>query len=280
MSLHFDLNIPTPIGLSEDKRKEILNTLGGLGYGAMAWNHVCHTSIPKEPCFITKVKSSPIKQYTRLTLCLKDPQQNYGINSGGTDKLVSSYDILAIQPESEKMFITACTSLDIDIISLPITSRLPFPLKSGYIKAALNRGVSFELCYAPLIEDSNSRRHSISNARTLLRLGGIGGSVKSCSKGKVFLSSGTTNPWFLRPPMDVKNLSKILGVPTALLPCILSKNPMYTFMHAATRKHSFRASISIVGDDVINANSNDDHHHHASKKAKTTDMESDFISFK
>ena len=51
-------------------------------------------------------------------------------------------------------------------------------------------------------------------------------------------------------------------------------------MHAATRKHSFRASISIINDDDDNHNDHHDNNSTPNKKLKATDMESDFISFK
>lgn len=43
------------------------------------------------------------------------------------------------------VLLQACTSLDVDMISLDLAKRLPFKLKPGPLQAALKRGVFFEV---------------------------------------------------------------------------------------------------------------------------------------
>lgn len=56
-----------------------------------------------------------------------------------------SYDLLAVQPQSERAFALACTSLDVDVISTDLSKRLPFRFKPALVKSALARGVHFEV---------------------------------------------------------------------------------------------------------------------------------------
>jgi ribonuclease P/MRP protein subunit RPP1 len=63
----------------------------------------------------------------------------------------------------------ACSSLDVEIISLELWQRLPFKLKPAVLKAALSRGVFFEVCYAPALREPSARRHLFANAQALVR---------------------------------------------------------------------------------------------------------------
>lgn len=186
---------------------------------------------------------------------MDNPQHNLGINA--SNEVIRSYDLIAIQPENEKMFQVACTSLECDIISLDMTARLPFPIRPGFVTVALQRGVVFELCYGPMIEDPNFRRHTIGNALTLVR----------ATKGKnIILSSAGKAPWQIRAPVDVINLAGLLGIPSHLRQQCIASTAGFCFSHAATRKHTYRGAAMIVPDEGRLA-------------AQTTDMLEDFISF-
>lgn len=199
--------------------------------------------------------------YTRLTLVLADPQQNYGINSG--NEVVRSYDILAVQPETEKMFISACTNLDIDVISLDLSVRLPFAIRAGYLRAALARGVSFEIAYGPLVADATARRNAIGNARMLLRL--------ALGKRGLIVSGAAEAPWQLRAPTDVMNLGALLGMPAHMRKHCLTSIPEATFMHAASRKHTFRSAVLVEPSGQGGT---------VAERSLGTDMLEDFIELK
>ncbi len=56
-----------------------------------------------------------------------------------------------------------------DIIALELWQRLPFKLKPALVKAALARGVFFEICYAPALREPSARRNLFANAQALVR---------------------------------------------------------------------------------------------------------------
>lgn len=64
---------------------------------------------------------------------------------------VASYDLLAVQPTTEKLFQAACSTFEVDIISLDMGSRLPFFLKGPMVNVALQRGIFFEISYGAAI---------------------------------------------------------------------------------------------------------------------------------
>jgi RNase P/RNase MRP subunit p30 len=143
--------------------------------------------------------------YSRITLVLEDASQNFGLSvSSSTSSFLNEYDLIAVQPMTEKLLQTACSNLDVDIISLDMSSRLPFYLKYTTIRQAIDRGILFEISYAPVIRDTaNSRRNLISNAMNLVRI----------TRGKhILLSSGALHAMELRGPYDVMNLASIFGL--------------------------------------------------------------------
>lgn len=116
------------------------------------------------------------------------------------------HDILALRPTSERALAQCCTTLDVDVISLDLSQRLPVRrapmprspverrcvmrtaqetpapqhrLRPQLVKAAVQRGVVFEICYAPLIGDVSSRRQLLSNAISLVRACGALARVRS-----------------------------------------------------------------------------------------------------
>lgn len=259
----YDLNIPYDSTSKEDLIQR-LNALSKLGYHAAALNHQVEGKLPKATCSFRDFKAhhlteSPLRIYTRLTLVLSDPQQNYGINSG--NEVIRSYDILAVQPETEKMFISACTNLEIDIISLDLSVRLPFAVKAGYLRQALSRGIAFEILYGPIVADATSRRNAIGNARLLTRL--------VLGKKGFLVTSGGTNVWQLRSPLDVMNLMGLLGIPSHLRKDCLRKIPEAVFMHAASRRHAYRSAVMITEEPVSERKEK--------KVNDETDMLGDFI---
>lgn len=161
------------------------------------------------------------------------------------------------------MFISACTNLDIDLISLDLSVRLPFPIRAGYLRAALARGISFEITYGPFVADATARRNAIGNARMLLRL--------ALSKRGLVISGAAEAPWQLRAPADVMSLGALLGMPAHMRKHCLTSIPEATFMHAASRKHTFRSAVLIERSDQRGT---------ATEQSLGTDMLEDFIELK
>ncbi|RKP01678.1 hypothetical protein CXG81DRAFT_6830, partial [Caulochytrium protostelioides] len=118
---------------------------------------------------------------------------------------LAPYDLVAVQPQTEAAFQFACQQLDVDLITLDLSQRLPFYLKAPTLNAAVVRGVAFEITYAPALRDLAARRHFIHQARSLLRL----------THGRhVVLSSAALTALECRAPVDVANLARVLfGLP-------------------------------------------------------------------
>lgn len=104
-----------------------------------------------------------LEQLSRLTVVAEDgPQAQLACTF---EAVTSTYDILAIQPQSEKTLALACTSLPVDIISLDLTKRLAYRFKPSTIAAAMARGVYFEV--SPIDAASRDFRWASQSAHCL-----------------------------------------------------------------------------------------------------------------
>ena len=56
--------------------------------------------------------------------------------------------MIAVQPSTEKLFQSACSNQDIDLISLDMSSRLPFYIKGPPVALAMSKGIFFEITYS------------------------------------------------------------------------------------------------------------------------------------
>ncbi|KAL6067845.1 RNA-binding RNA processing protein rpp1 [Balamuthia mandrillaris] len=172
-----------------------------------------------------KATNATVRQYRRLTLITDDSTKPSDLSVH--NPILAKYDIIAVQPSSDKLFQQACASLDVDIITLDLTSRLPFKLKMQIASQALARGIFFELSYATALRNPSSRRYFISNALALVR----------ATKGKgLILSSEAYDAMELRSPYDVMNLTSMFGLDLAKGKAAISISPDATILHGETRK--------------------------------------------
>jgi ribonuclease P/MRP protein subunit RPP1 len=104
--------------------------------------------------------------YYRLSLTLEDVAK---VPSNLTSNLASEYDLISITPQSEKAFTLCCQTLEIDVISIDMSSKLDYYFRAPNIKSAISRGIMFEICYAGAFRDTTCRRNLLANATNLVR---------------------------------------------------------------------------------------------------------------
>ncbi|TYJ33449.1 hypothetical protein E1A91_A05G104600v1 [Gossypium mustelinum] len=266
----FDLNIPytdsTPLSkanstVAKSTRIKIVIKAMELGYTGIAYNRTIRgvmsdrdrCSIPLlglsslldvAPFLSSSVnfhrdllgvpRSPPFRQYTRLTVCIDTASQSQALNSG--NPILKTYDIVAVRPLNQNAFDHACEKAEVDIISIDFSDKLPFRLKLPMVKAAIKRGIYFEITYSDLIVDVHQRRQIISNAKLLL----------DWTQGKnVILSSAAPSVCEVRGPNDVANLASLLGLSMERAKAAISKNCRSLLTNALRRKHFFKEVIRV-----------------------------------
>ena len=76
--------------------------------------------------------------------------------------LRSRYQLVALRTNNEATFEAACRSVDVDIISMDCSKRLPFRLDRSVVQDAMKRGVLFEICYGAGTRGNKNNNQTIS----------------------------------------------------------------------------------------------------------------------
>ncbi|CAJ1081296.1 ribonuclease P protein subunit p30 isoform X3 [Xyrichtys novacula] len=175
MSVFMDLNLS--FCADKSRLRSLIETAAHLGFSTVAVNYTFEPTAKKKqeipaPMPITDLmdqlpvvqgRSRPIRVLNRLTVVMSDSS-----HFRPTAPEYRRFDLLAVQPTSEKLFHVACMTLDIDIICITVTEKLPFFFKRAPINGAVERGVMFEVSYAAAIRDATMRRYTIANATSLM----------------------------------------------------------------------------------------------------------------
>ncbi|PHT45192.1 hypothetical protein CQW23_14350 [Capsicum baccatum] len=178
--------------------------------------------------------SEPFRQYTRLTVFVDNASQVSALNSG--NPILKSYDIVAVRPLNQLAFEQACQVSEVDIITIDLSEKLPFRLKQSMVKAAIQRGVYFEITYSSLILDAQMRRETISNAKLLV----------DWTRGKnLLICSAAPSVTELRGPYDVANLASLLGLQLECAKAALSKNCRTVITNALRKKCYHKEAIKV-----------------------------------
>ncbi|KAG5238159.1 hypothetical protein OIU77_028200 [Salix suchowensis] len=187
-------------------------------------------------------RSSPFRQYTRLTVSADTPSQAQVLNSG--NPVLKTYDFVAVKPLSQTAFDHACLKAEVDIIAIDFSEKLPFRLKLPMVKAAIERGVYFEITYSDLIADIQVRRQMIPSVKLLV----------DWTRGKnIILTSAACSVNDFRGPYDVANLSSLVGLSMERAKTAISKNCRNLIANALRKKHFYKEAIRIepISSDEI-----------------------------
>ncbi|CUM67827.1 uncharacterized protein PRCAT00005534001 [Priceomyces carsonii] len=279
----FDLNVPWPVNnyTSKPSSQQIITlkntivTLYVLGYTHIAINFCLSESVKvpaKDPSQINPIQIAQLekdlkeyeylKLFTRITMTISDPSQCQGLS-----KLQNYFDIISIQPLTEKALQIASSNLDIDLISFNLSSRLPFFLKHKTVGSALEKGIKFEICYSNLISgpagytvQGPNENMTLSTTAALARKNFFNNVLQliraSRSRGLV-VSSGATGPLQTRNPDDILNLLKTLGLDHSRAKFCLTGNAERVLISGRLRIKSYKQTIQIddtnvKGDVLIN----------------------------
>ncbi|KAI9806643.1 MAG: hypothetical protein M1825_006100 [Sarcosagium campestre] len=235
--MYYDLNIPW--AADDAQLPSTLAFLDELGYNVIALNHTLSGKLPSDlsnpiPSPLHAATPSNLRILRRCTLVFSDLSQNHRLST-----LSSNYDFLAIRPTNEKCLQQACQSVECALISLDLTVRHPYYFKHSLLRSAINRGVRFELCYAPGITtiDPVARRNLISNATQLIR----------ATRGRgIVVSSEAASAVGVRAPVDVVNLATVWGLGSERAREALDKEPRTVVVTAKIQRTSWRGVVDVV----------------------------------
>ncbi|ODV86095.1 hypothetical protein CANARDRAFT_188386, partial [[Candida] arabinofermentans NRRL YB-2248] len=257
-----DLNVPwpvsdyTPITTKQlNSLKLTLATLEELGYTHIAINFKINQSL-KIPNLINEINpinlndfkefNQRLKIFTRITIIISDPSQCQNIS-----KFQQVFDILSIEPITEKALLLSISNFEIDLISLDLSLKLPCYLKPKTICSGIEKGLFFEIKYGDLLNTNTSNRSlTISNIKQLIRASRSRGLI--CSSG---CSSISTMTHLLRSFNDVVNLLILIGLDNNRSSQTMKDWSLKVLINGRLRIKSYKQVIVISGDGNLIDNS-------------------------
>lgn len=286
---HCDLMVPLPkaaggVSSLECKLlvKEIRNRLSSTGFTHMALTHIIYgqpkpedravAAIPgylwtpslelestdkkrKKPKLNPRDKKA-IRILRRLHAVLENQSDmGFYLSNGSQDDLLNEYDLVSICPMNDATFQSTCKSATMaDIITLDYTTRglrLPYRIRSVDIKAAIERGATFEIPIAQALINLKQRKALVHACQEL---------QNNCLglKPRIILSSGDRTldgadigALALRMPGDISNLCKtILRFDDTTASHALSVNALQALNRARGRRFGQRGivrTVSMIG---------------------------------
>ncbi|KAF8763495.1 Ribonuclease P protein subunit p30 like protein [Argiope bruennichi] len=240
-----DLNIAVDVYADQqDLIKHVLDRAVEFGFETVALNTIVDSSklsgknisIPEPKLIDFKAEGAKhFRVLNRITAVIEESiHSHHFLKSPITKK----YDIVALQPVGEKMLQHVCSLTDFDIISLNLTESLGYNLKRTTVGLATDKGICFEITYAPCLRDQTSRRMVISNAQLLVDV----------LKGRhIFISSGACKPLELRSVLDVINLGLLFGFQKNTAESAVRKLGKLVLKHAHTRNETGCGYVSLTG---------------------------------
>ena len=103
---------------------------------------------------------------SRCTIAFGDPSALQHV-LGVFKSELAKFDVLALEPTSERAFASACASKHADIVSVRAGGKLGYRFAASDVRAALKNKIWFELCYGEALRDSTSRMWFFANAGAL-----------------------------------------------------------------------------------------------------------------
>lgn len=269
-----DLNIVYPVSdfnesIEPQQLKELKKVLDlsiQLGYTHVALNFCPETTtsnsnkkrLPNDLNLINPINidrdfsefKDKLKIFTRITVKIDDPSQCQNIA-----KFQTIFDIVAVEPKTEKSFQSAISNLDIDIISFDLQDRLPCYMKHKPLGAAIDKGIYFEIKYTDLLTNSN-RAQVISNIKQIIRA--------SRNRGMILSSGVRLNKMFqLRNLVNVTPILKMLGVDSNRCSKMFKDWSLKVLLNGRLRIKSYKQTIAIADNDLIDNSLEDKNWEHS-----------------
>ena len=290
---YYDLNVPFAEDLTETTKK--VERLIKFGYHVIALNKLYvptnkrkrggkklvdgdngelnfdHKGVAEKISSMLTEKPMDFKILTRITVIVDNPDQVRCFQQ----EYIRSFDIIAIRPTNDKMFLQACMQMEhIDVISLDTDYKIPFKIKYSMVGAAIERGVFIELSYASAIRSSSLRRNVLANAVNL---------VKYCQGKGIILTSNGEHFMEIRAPKDVINLASMFGMKGSQANDTVCNSCRGVVLHAYARSQTAKSVITmrkvgapasdmekIVKEEISKEKDDNDYSEHVlvAKKAK------------
>eukprot|EP00667_Euglena_gracilis_P015472 EG_transcript_16101 len=232
--MFYDLNVPTH-GTAAGQRQALAAMAERLGYTGIAWNYVHQSGPPPPPQqSIPLCKVPHLQQLRRITFIPRDAQS---LDDMMRSSNVEQYDMVAVVVSETGLFHKCIGHDAVDVLSIDWSrisdaegSRWPF-------SEAMKKGISFELTYNPALHDPHTRA-AFSQAGQRL--------TAWTRRRHVVLSSGATDAFQLRAPLDVAAMAVLFGVDFSTARHFVGSSAAVAVRRAAARHFTIPHHVQVI----------------------------------
>lgn len=173
--------------------------------------------------------------YSRLNVIVHDNQSLHYLKRAEVQQY---YDVISLQPPTRDilLYLLNSTTIQHELLVLDPSDPELLPFPSKLMRAAADRGVSFELIYSNALRDPFERRNLLAFGRSLAT------SIFKRGQAIVF-SSNATNPLQIRSPHDMMEIGQLFGYNEEISKKMVSANPMDVLARSFSRKNTVQGTV-------------------------------------
>ncbi|UJR36952.1 hypothetical protein I4U23_029661 [Adineta vaga] len=173
--------------------------------------------------------------YSRLNVIVHDNQSLHYLKRAEVQQY---FDIISLQPASRDilLYLLNSTTIQHELLVLDPSDPELLPFPSKLMRAAAERGITFELIYSNALRDSFERRNLLAFGRLL--------AMNIFKRGQsIVLSSNAMNSLQIRSPHDLMEIVQLFGFNEEISKKILNETPMNVLARSFSRRKTVQGTV-------------------------------------
>ena len=173
--------------------------------------------------------------YSRLNVIVHDNQSLHYLKRA---EVQQQFDLLSLQALSREIFLylLSSTTIQHELIVLDPSDADLLPFPSKLMRAAAERGITFELIYSNALRDAIERRNLLAFGRTLAM------NIFKHGQAIVF-GSNAIGSLQLRSPYDMMEIGQLFGFNEEISRKIITENPIDVLSRSFNRRKTVQGTI-------------------------------------
>lgn len=172
--------------------------------------------------------------YSRLNVIIHDNQSLHYLKRA---EVQQHFDLISLQPSTRDilLYLLNSTTVQHELLVLDPSDPELLPFPSKLMRAAAERGITFELIYSNALRDSFERRNLLAFGRSL--------ATNIFKRGQsIIFSSNATNSLQIRSPYDMMEIGQLFGFNEEITKKMISNNPMDVLARSFSRKKTVQGT--------------------------------------
>ena len=173
--------------------------------------------------------------YSRLNVIVHDNQSLHYLKRA---EVQQHFDLISLQPATRDIliYLLGSTTVQYELIVLDSSDSELLPFPSKLMRAAADRGITFELIYSNALRDSFERRNLLAFGRSL--------AINIFKRGQaIVFSSNAINPLQIRSPYDMAEIGQLFGFSEEISKKMVNNNPMDVLARSFSRKQTVQGTV-------------------------------------